>query len=174
MMRVQTIHGRKGYTPILKVAHKHLLSVGILLSSFIASFMLSGCSNSVQESAAEAVISSPASAVKHCQFLEEIDTIARATIGNARYELKSKAAALGATHVVELYAYAEPFNSFSWDLGVALTGRAYRCPQGTGPLDDDPDALKSLPYDMPHPEVNRDDPLLLTPLRPSYIGKPHN
>lgn len=126
------------------------------------------------EQAAAQVISVQESAVSQCTFLEEIDTPARATIGNARYELKLAASRLGATHVVERFAYAQPYNNLDWELGIALTGRAYRCPTGTGPQQDDPSSFKTLPYDMPHPEVNRDDPMLLGPIWPNYIGKPKN
>lgn len=138
------------------------------------SLIFAGCSLAENEQAAAQVISAQESAVSKCTFLEEIDTPARVTISNARYELKLAASRLGATHVVERFAYAQPYNNLEWELGIALTGRAYRCPTGTGPQQDDPSSFKTLPYDMPHPEVNRDDPMLLGPIWPNYIGKPKN
>ena len=66
---------------------------------------------------------------------------------------------LGATHLVESYAYARPINRLSRDMmGIALSGRAYLCPEGVGPAKSDPKAYQVLPYDLPHPEVNDDDP----------------
>lgn len=146
-----------------------LMSCGVLGAS-----LLTGCSLAENEAAASSVISASSDSVKACTFLGDIDTIARATLPNARYELKLAASKLGATHVVETAAYALPYNNLEWDLGIALSGRAYKCPVGQGPNVNDPNSFKQLPYDMPHPEVNRDDPMLLGPLRPSYIGKPKN
>lgn len=97
--------------------------------------------------------------VTGCSFLGTVDTGARATIENARFDLQVLAGRLGATHLVESYAYARPINRLSRDMmGIALSGRAYLCPEGVGPDKSDPKAYQVLPYDLPHPEVNNDDP----------------
>lgn len=64
--------------------------------------------------------------VVNCNFIADVDTTARITIQSARFDLKLQAAKLGATHLVETHAYAAllGFN----DIGVALSGRAYKCP----------------------------------------------
>lgn len=135
---------------------------------------LTGCSLSEDEQVAAAILSSSEEGVKGCTFLKEIDTRARATIGNARYELKLAASKIGATHVVEMFAYATTYNNLDWELGIALTGRAYLCQNGQGIKQEDPSSYKELPYDMPHPGVNRDDPMTFGPVLPTYIGKPQS
>lgn len=165
---------RRGSGHDLSQVSAALRGLTLVCCGVLGASLLTGCSIAENEEAAQKVISASADSVKGCTFLGDVDSIARATLPNARYELKLAASKLGATHVVETAAYAQPYNNLEWDLGIALSGRAYKCPVGQGPVENNPQSYKELPYDMPHPEVNRDDPLMMGPLRPTYIGKPHN
>lgn len=130
------------------------------LLALSAAFMLllSGCASDQAHYAAQVKTVLP-SDVAGCSLIGPVDTGARATIENARFDLQVKAGQLGASHLVETYAYARPINRLSRDMmGIALSGRAYLCPEGVGPTQSNPEAYQVLPYDLPHPEVNNDDP----------------
>ncbi len=124
----------------------------------LLALLIGGCVSNQAQYAAQVKTVWPQD-VAGCSFLGTVDTGARATIENARFDLQVLAGRLGATHLVESYAYARPINRLSRDMmGIALSGRAYLCPEGVGPAKSDPKAYQVLPYDLPHPEVNDDDP----------------
>lgn len=93
--------------------------------------LLCGCYSDQEIAAARAVITALPEEVRGCTFLGNVDAAPRGTIENARFEIQYAAAQLGATHVVETHAYAG--NITRQLLGVGLSGRAYRCPEGAGP-----------------------------------------
>lgn len=96
---------------------------------------LSGCVSDFERDIAYKIITALPQEVEGCQFIADVDTTPRATVNNARFDLRLQAAKLGATHVVETHAYAAPIGLyFSPDVGVALSGRAYICPEGSGPV----------------------------------------
>lgn len=129
-----------------------------LICAFTVGLLLSGCASDAASSAAQVKTVLPEE-VSTCRFLGTVDTTPRATIENARFDLQVLAGRMGATHLVETYAYARPINRLSRDMmGIALSGRAYLCPEGVGPTSSNPQAYQALPYDLPHPEVNDDDP----------------
>lgn len=92
---------------------------------------LSGCATEEEIKAAKQIITSMPNEVAGCTFIADIDTHGSAMMDGARFFLKLEASKLGATHVVEQFAY--PVLIGPQVIGVALTGRAYRCPQGLGP-----------------------------------------
>ena len=106
----------------------------VLLLGLAGSLLLSGCVSDFERNIAYKVITALPQEVQNCEFIADVDTTPRATVNNARFDLKLQAAKLGATHVVETHAYAAPIGLyFSPDIGVALSGRAYICPEGIGP-----------------------------------------
>lgn len=122
----------------------------------LSTALLSGCMSEQDIAAAEGVITALPTEVEGCTFLGNVDTVPRVVITNARFDLKLKAASLGATHVVETFAYPALLTG-GWDYGVALSGRAYLCPQGKGPILPKKEAELPAP-DMPTPpSVNFDD-----------------
>lgn len=124
----------------------------------LLALLIGGCVSNQAQYAARVKTVLP-SEVTGCSFLGTVDTGARATIENARFDLQVLAGRKGATHLVESYAYARPINRLSRDMmGIALSGRAYLCPEGVGPDKSNHQAYQKLPYDLPHPEVNNDDP----------------
>lgn len=129
-----------------------------LPSIFGACILLSACTSAYDEAAAQRVITALPHEVRGCTFLGNVDTAPRITIENARFDLKLKAATLGATHITESYAYAQLLNRLSSDMGIALSGRAYACPQGLGPIVSNQQAQARLNYDLPQPSLNDDDP----------------
>lgn len=145
-------------------SYKRLLTrSGLLLSAAVLALgplTLTGCSTMQEEtSQAQRVINAAQDEVQGCTFIQELTIQPRATMGNARHDLKLKAAQAGATHVVETFAYTAPINRLTRDMyGIALTGRSYLCPAGTGPTKDNLKAQARLKEDIPHPEVNDDDP----------------
>lgn len=129
-----------------------------LLALPLWALLLNACVSDQAQYAARVTTALPQE-VSECRFLGSVDAHPRATIENARFDLQVAAGRLGATHVVELYAYAAPLNRLARDMqGIGLTGRAYLCQEGKGPTYSKPEAFKTLPYDLPHPEVNNDDP----------------
>ncbi len=111
-----------------------MMKKSFLLISATGAFLLSGCVSDFERNIAYKVITSLPQEVEGCEFIADVDTTPRATVNNARFDLKLQAAKLGATHVVETHAYAAPIGLyFSPDIGVALSGRAYICPEGIGP-----------------------------------------
>lgn len=136
----------------------HLLASALLLCSFSSAIVLNGCTSAQDEALANSVITALPNEVRGCVFLGNVDTAPRMTIENARFDLKLKAGMIGATHVTESYAYAQLLNRLSRDVGIALSGRAYRCPHGLGPIISDPQAKARLPYSLPQPTLNDDDP----------------
>ncbi len=114
----------------------------LLLSCALASILLSGCASEAERAAAHNIITVLPDAVQDCVFLGEVDSTARASLGNSRFEAKLAAARLGATHMVEVHTYAAQMTNR--DFGSALSGRAYKCPAGTA-VADDPEALLETP-----------------------------
>lgn len=136
----------------------HFLASAFLLCSVSSTFVLNGCTSAQDEIMAQGVITALPTEVQGCVFLGNVDTAPRITAENARFDLKLKAASLGATHVTESYAFAQLINRLSPDVGVALSGRAYRCPEGLGPIINSEDAKARVPYNLPQPTLNDDDP----------------
>ncbi len=93
---------------------------------------MTACISQEEIDEANLVVTAMAVEVQGCTFLGDVDVSPRATMGNARFELKRKAALLKATHVVEINAFCAPIGPFP-DFGYAMTGRAYWCPEGLGP-----------------------------------------
>lgn len=129
----------------------------LFLITVLSSLGLTACSSYATKSYGGVVIAQ-AYEVRGCAFIGNIDTPPRYTIDNARYDLLVRAASIGATHVVENYAYATALSRFNMEQGIALSGRAYMCPNNTGPIINNPRGMVHLQYDLPHPEVNNDDP----------------
>ena len=99
---------------------------------------LNGCAQMMAErEAGKKVIIASEEEVAGCTFLGDVDSAHSVVNEGARFWLKVAAAKLGATHVVETHGYAVAVGN---DLGIAHSGRAYRCPLGTGPLSDNKEA----------------------------------
>ena len=133
-----------------------VLALGTALSLMLT---LSSCTNVQDEQEATRVITALPTEVQGCTFLGDLDTTPRITMSNARFELKRMAAKLGATHVVETLNYPQRVNRMSWDMGVALSGRAYLCPEGLGPKVNNPQGELKMPDFMPQPSLNSDRPI---------------
>ncbi len=127
-----------------------------ILTACCAALLLSSCVSQQDIDAASAVITALPQEVQGCVFVADVDATPRMVIHNARFDLKLQAARLGATHVVELFAYPAQMRP-GWDFGVALSGRAYRCPEGLGPLMDNTEAALPSPELPPPPYINFGD-----------------
>lgn len=135
---------------------KLLCALSIALAS---SHMVSGCASNEEQDDMRLVVNAAEDQVKGCLFLGNFETTPRATIENARYDLKLITVRRGGTHMVERYAYADLMNRLSDDMGIAITARIYKCPAGKGSTVDNPASRVKLEYDLPQPSVNNDDPL---------------
>ena len=135
---------------------KLLCALSIALAS---SHMVSGCASNEEQEDMRLVVNAAEDQVKGCLFLGNFETTPRATIENARYDLKLITVRRGGTHMVERYAYADLMNRLSDDMGIAITARIYKCPAGKGSTIDNPASRVKLEYDLPQPSVNNDDPL---------------
>lgn len=135
---------------------KLLCALSIALAS---SHMVSGCASNEEHEDMRLVVNAAEDQVKGCLFLGNFETTPRATIENARYDLKLITVRRGGTHMVERYAYADLMNRLSDDMGIAITARIYKCPAGKGSTVDNPASRVKLEYDLPQPSVNNDDPL---------------
>lgn len=133
-------------------------SLPLILGACFSAALLSACTSAHDEAMAERVITAMPTEVRGCTFLGNVDTAPRMTIENARFDLKLKAASIGATHIIESYAYAQLLNRLSSDVGIALSGRAYRCPEGLGPITNETKGQARIPYNLPQPTLNDDDP----------------
>lgn len=112
---------------------------------FIAlSFFLVSCSALIPQNNGNNVIETSALKISKCKFLGNVDSIARITTQSARFDLKNKAQALGATHIVETLIYTAQLG-ISSEYGPAISARAYICPKGEGGDKTTQDAL--LPYE---------------------------
>ena len=122
----------------------------------IAAFMvvvLTGCMSAEEQAAANKVITALPTEVEGCTFIADVDNSGPyATVHMARFNLKHQAAQMGATHLVEKYAYTAHI-SFKL-LGVVLSGRAYKCPAGKGPILDNEKG--KLQYDFPMTDPEQD------------------
>lgn len=130
-----------------------LMASGLALS-------LTACTLKVDNNAVPVVIASP-DEVKDCAFISDLEVPPRYVIENARFNLKEAAYKVGATHVVETYAYARLINRLGTDMGIALRGRAYKCPVNVGSTSDNEEAKAKLKGDLPVLSVNDDDPFLI-------------
>lgn len=110
---------------------KTTLSKGLLLS--LGALFLCSCATEAEIAAANKIVTATETEVIGCTFLGNVDTGARGTINSARFELKLDVSALGGTHLVETHAYSALIGFYP-DFGVALSGRAYLCPEGKGPI----------------------------------------
>lgn len=129
-----------------------------LTLAFTSAQLLSGCASNEEKEGMRLVINAAEDQVKGCLFLGNFETTPRATIENARYDLKLIAVRRGGTHIVEQQAYADLMNRLSDDMGIAISARIYKCPVGKGSTVDNPAARVKLEYDLPQPSVNNDDP----------------
>lgn len=136
---------------------RRMIALGAML---MVGLGLNGCMSPEEAQNNERLASSVVTAlpleVQGCTFLGEVDARPRMTIANSRYELKILAAKLGATHVVETLSYPQKLNRMTWDYGVALTGRAYLCPEGLGPKVSNPQAELKMPEHMPQATLNNE------------------
>ena len=125
------------------------MQIKLCLVALSVSTLLTACVSPQEEAQARRVITALPQEVAGCTFLGDVDSYSRATIGNARFEVKLKAARLGATHLVEMHVFPQLMGP-SFDFGYVLTGRAYLCPPGLGPK-------------LPHPQAQLPTPKLPTP-----------
>lgn len=89
--------------------------------------LLGSCASQEEIAMAEGVVTAlPEEVTSNCIFLDNVDTGSHATIHNARFNLRLQTARLGGNLLVETHAYGLPLALR--DVGVALSGRAYRCP----------------------------------------------
>lgn len=153
-----TISGGTLPTPTPVVKHSRALCKSTLGALMLSALLLGGCISPEQmkanEEMANSVITALPTEVQGCTFLGEVDARPRMSIATTRYELKILAAKLGATHVVETLSYPQKLNRLTWDYGVALTGRAYLCPEGLGPKVNNPQGELKMPDHMPQPTLN--------------------
>lgn len=103
----------------------------IIILSALMALTLSGCYSDTEINKAKQVITALPEEVNGCTFLGNVDTGPLGTIQTARFQLQYDASKLGATHLVETHAYAGAL-TFNM-VGVALSGRAYKCEEGLGP-----------------------------------------
>lgn len=132
--------------------------LALMVGAVLGSMAVSGCTSSAKEQQAQSVITALPTEVMGCTFVGNVDAPPRMTIETARFDLKVKASELGATHLVETYSYARQMNSLAPEVGVALSGRAYICPEGLGPKVNNPNGRLKMPDFMPQPTLNDDDP----------------
>lgn len=121
---------------------------GIAAAALLAAgtLTLSGCYSDTELADAHKVITALPQEVAGCVFLGDVDTYgARALISQARFDLKLQASKMGATHLVETFAWPGVLTRSM--LGVGLSGRAYRCPAGKGPITDN--AEGRVAYEIP-------------------------
>ncbi len=111
--------------------------------------MLGGCISETEHAAADRIITALPTEIEGCTFIRDVDAAGCATIESSRFLLRREAAKAGATHVVEVHAY--PVQLIGNFFGVALTGRAYRCPAGKGPLLESDSARLEAPDYLPSP-----------------------
>ncbi len=111
----------------------------------IAAVFVTGCVSEYDEKRANKIITALPTEVAGCTFLGDVDTAGATAIGVSRFYLKLRAAELNATHIVETHAYTVGLAGRI--AGVALSGRAYRCPVGKGPILPNKDA--EIKYDAP-------------------------
>lgn len=92
-----------------------------------AGAVLGGCISPAERELASGVVTAlPTEVTAACAFLGNVDTTgAHSTIGAARFSLRLQTARLGGNLLVETHAYALP--RLRHDVGIALSGRAYRC-----------------------------------------------
>ncbi len=127
---------------------KSRLALALLLAA--AASALSGCYSDEEVKGAEKVVTALPTEVKGCEFLRDIDTGgAYATIGQARFLLKRQAYLDRATHIVETHAW--PGLISPRFIGVGLSGREYRCPEGAGPKVENPKA--EIVYEIPSYDI---------------------
>lgn len=119
------------------------------------SLTLSGCVSPEEVASANKIITALPTEVEGCTFLGDVDTAGSANIENARFFLKRDVALKGGTHLVEMHAY--PVRMIGRMLGVALYGRAYKCPVGKGPIVTNDEALLKRDFPLVDP-IDDDDP----------------
>ena len=107
--------------------------------------LLNGCFSEQEVASAREVVTALPVEIVGCTFVGNVDIEGRAVIQTARLELKIETARLGGTHVVETHAYATLLVPHM--LGVAVSGRAYKCPPGKGPKL--PSEHAEIPYEQP-------------------------
>lgn len=97
------------------------------------SLCVQGCMSPELIDSAHKVITALPTEVEGCTFLGNVDNnTGYMNVENARFNLQMKVADLGGTHLVEIYAY--PVRVTRHFYGVAVSGRAYKCPLGKGPI----------------------------------------
>lgn len=95
----------------------------------VCSCLAGGCTSQAERELAAGVVTAlPGEVMEHCAFIDNVDTSGRSSIGAARFSLQLQTARLGGNLLVETHAYAVPRPYHA--SGVALSGRAYRCPPG--------------------------------------------
>ncbi len=100
------------------------------------SLCLSACISNEELALADNVETALPNEVKNCTFIADVDTnTAYPNISIARKYLKLKSYELGATHLVQTFAYPVQMG-FYCDFGIALTGRAYKCPVSKNTFND--------------------------------------
>ncbi|MBP5244263.1 MAG: hypothetical protein J6Z28_06045 [Succinivibrio sp.] len=116
-------------------------------------FVLTGCMSAQEQEAANKIITALPTEVEGCTFIADVDNSGPySTVPMARFNLKHQAAQLGATHLVEKYAYTAHITYKL--LGVVLSGRAYKCPLGKGPIMNN--EAGKLQYDFPMTDPEQD------------------
>ena len=126
----------------------------------LACASLQGCYSDLELEKANKIITALPTEVEGCTFIADVDTNAPfAHIDNARSSLKMQVAKLGGTHLVETHVYPRPLTRRM--LGVGLSGRAYKCPLGKGPIvsNDKAKLKRDFPLVNPYDDDDDDDPL---------------
>lgn len=114
------------------------------LTTVLSLCLTVSCISQEEIDAANKIITAMPTEVTGCTFVGDVDVNPHATMGNARFDMKRMAAAMGATHVVEINAFCAPIGAFPY-FGYALTGRVYWCPEGLGPKVAVPEANLETP-----------------------------
>lgn len=130
---------------------------GIFICLAFAAISVQGCYSDQELQLANKIITALPTEVEGCTFIADVDTSAPyAHIDNARFFLKMQVSKLGGTHLVETHVYPLPLTRRM--LGLGMSGRAYKCPLGKGPLITDDKALLERDFPLVNP-YDDDDPL---------------
>ena len=114
--------------------------------------LLGGCISAEEKAQAKKIVTALPHEVIGCTFIADIDNSGpHSTIGQARFALMLEAAKLGGTHMVEMHAF--PAHITFRLIGVELSARVYKCPEGRGPTVTRDEALMKVDYPMVDPEI---------------------
>mgnify|MGYP006988973676 CR=1 FL=1 len=118
-----------------------------ILVAALLPLILNGCISEQEHQKALAVITALPQEVNGCTFIKDLDSVTALLVDGARFNLRLQASRVNATHIVTQFVYPRVVSRTL--LGVAMSGRAYRCPPGLGPKTDTPPE----PYEIPSAEM---------------------